>query len=204
MIELFLMALTYNVCVSENSIVDDTGFFEMVVDAGNDWEQKINDSNLLKYRISEFYGSKINFSYTNLNGLEPNDQCSITIKEPLSEKEYLGNYDKENKIINIPIYYVENNKFVKINPDAKAVIVRHEMGHWLGLSHLDRMGDESGYTLTKKSIMFSELKLDDTKGIEITSFDANSVISKIFHKAGSTNYHASWVNPLYAVPNKQL
>jgi len=204
MIELFLMALAYNVCVSENPIADDSGFFEMVVDAGNDWEQKINNSNLIKDRSSEFYGNKINFSYTNLNGLEPNDQCSVTVNEPLSEREYLGNYDKENKTIDIPVYFFEDNHFVKINLDAKAVIIRHEMGHWLGLSHLAMMGDESSYALTKKSIMFSVLSLDDTKGIEISSFDVNSVIPKLFQKVNSLRYHASWVNPLYEIQNKQL
>jgi hypothetical protein len=204
MIELFLMALAYNVCISENPIADDTGFFEMVVDSGNDWEQKINNSELLKNRSSEFYGNKINFSYKNLNGLDPNEQnCSITIKEPLGEKEYLGNYDEENNTINIPVYFFENDLFVKIEPVAKAVIIRHEMGHWLGLPHLVRMGDESGYTLTKKSIMFPVLRLDDTEGIEITSFDVNSVISKIFQKVDDKSYHVSWVNSLYEVPKKQ-
>jgi len=66
------------------------------------------------------------------------------------------------------------------------------------------MGDESSYALTKKSIMFSVLSLDDTKGIEISSFDVNSVIPKLFQKVNSLSYHASWVNPLYEIQNKQL
>jgi hypothetical protein len=182
MIEIVFMALLSNICVIDN-YYDDTALFDQVVEAGNDWSDKINKSNLITERSSEFYGNKLHMNYIHLTAKEFSNRdslCSVTINTSIVNTDHYGIYDDENNLIDISTHTYENNAFVKIPDEALGVIIRHEMGHWFGSKHLIMMGDITGYDLTRKSIMYPILRLNDTSGITITEYDTNNIIPKIF------------------------
>jgi len=185
MIEIVLLALLHNVCVMDN-YYNDPAFFQQVIEAGNNWSDKINKSNLITEHSSEFYGKELNINYIHLNMTQFSNRdslCSVTVNTSITNTDHYGIYDAENNLIDISTYTYENNTLVKIPDKALGVIIRHEMGHWFGAKHLMMMGKMTGYDLmTSQSIMYPILKLNDTNGIKITEYDTSSVIPKIFKK----------------------